>query len=101
MLSLRALCYIVDLQVAGIAMFLFVFGGYMARCTNAIRSLGIIAAVIGLMLTLGNYLVEPARMAGSLSGVFDSSLHAMLLNTNVSAAVAIRLSGLVLIMLGL
>ncbi len=101
MLSLRAASYIVDLQVAGIAMFLFVFGGYMARCTSTIRSLGITAAVIGLTLTLGNYLGEPARMAGSLSGVLDSSLHAMLLNTNVSAAVAIRMCGRVLIMFGL
>ena len=40
-------------------------------------------------------------MAGSLAGVFDASLHAMLLETNVAAAAVVRMSGLVLMALGL
>ena len=100
-LTLRAASFIADLQAAGIAMFLFIFIRYLEHSASAIRTLGIAAAVIGLLLTLGTHLMEPARMAGSLSGVFDKSMHTMLLSTNVSAAVAIRMSGLVLLVLGL
>ncbi len=99
-LCLRAASYIADLQAAGIVMFLVIFSQYIQRSANAIRSLGSSTAVIGLTLTLGNHLMEPARMAGSLSGVFDLSMHAMLLDTTVAAAASVRIAGLVVILLG-
>ena len=84
-LCLRAASFVFDLQAAGIVMFLVIFSPYVERSVSAIRSLGTALAVIGLTLTLGNHLLEPARMAGSLAGVFDASLHAMLLETDVAA----------------
>ena len=98
---LRAASFATDLQAAGVAIFLILFGGSLEKSKSTIRTLGTGAAVAGVFFTLAHYLVEPARMAGAMSGVFDGSLHAMLLSTDVAATGAIRIFGLILIVLGL
>ncbi len=100
-LSLRTVSFVADLQAAGVAMFLVLFGNSLSKSRNAIRALGKSAAAAGLFFTLAQYLFEPARMMGAMSGLFDGSLHAMLLSTDVATSVAIRIFGLILVLLGL
>ena len=89
------------LQAAGVAMFLWLFGRSLARSAGKIRSLGIKAAIAGGVLTLAYHLVQPARMTGSFSGMLDGSLQAMLLTSDAGATTAIRILGLVMLVLGL
>ncbi len=100
-LGLRAASFVADLQAAGIVIFLIIFRPYIERSAVSIRSLGAWMAVAGLILTLGNHLLEPARMVGTFSGVFDPSMHKMLLETNVASAAVLRIGGLVMIWLGM
>jgi len=100
-LSLRSLSFVFDLQAAGIAMFLVLFSGSVNISETSIRKLGLMAAIGGVILTGAHYLVEPARMLGLMPGVFDTSLHMMLLGTNVAVAAVVRIVGLVLLLLGM
>jgi putative copper export protein len=98
---LRAASFIACIQAAGIFVFLFLLGAHIANSTRQIRSLGQYSAIAGLALTLAHYLVEPARMVGSMTGVFDPIMHTMLLDTNIAAAAATRILGLALLTIGL
>ncbi len=100
-IGLRAVSLVAVLQAAGIAMFLWLFGGTLARSAGTIRSLGICTAAAGAFFTLAHHLVQPARMTGSFSGLFDGSLQAMLLSSDAGATNAVRILGLVLLVLGL
>ena len=100
-IGLRAVSFVAVLQAAGVAMFLWLFGGSLARSAGKIRSLGITAAIAGGVLTLAYHLVQPARMTGSFSGMLDGSLQAMLLTSDAGATTAIRILGLVMLVVGL
>ncbi len=100
-IGLRAVSFVAVLQAAGVAMFLWLFGGTLARSAGNIRSLGICAAAAGGFFTVAHHLVQPARMTGSFSGLLDGSLQAMLLNSDAGATSAIRILGLVLLVFGL
>ena len=100
-IGLRAVSFAAVLQAAGVAMFLWLFGASLVRSASTIRSLGVSAAVVGGLLTLAHHLVQPARMTGSFSGMFDGSLQALLLTSDVGATNALRILGLVMLVLGL
>ncbi len=100
-IGLRAISFAAVLQAAGVAMFLWLFGASLVRSASTIRSLGVSAAVVGGLLTLAHHLVQPARMTGSFSGMFDGSLQALLLTSDVGATNALRILGLVMLVLGL
>ncbi len=99
-IGLRAVSLVAVLQAAWVAMFLWLFGGTLARSAGTIRSLGICTAAAGAFFTLAHHLVQPARMTGSFSGLFDGSLQAMLLSSDAGATNAIRILGLVLLVVG-
>ena len=65
----------------------------MPASGDAIGSLGAAAAAMGAVLVIARYLIEPARMIGALSGVFDGSMHGFLLTSNLGLAQLIRLAG--------
>ena len=90
---LRAAAFIALLQAAGAALFLFLFRGRLPATGDTIRGLGAAAAAMGAVLIIARYLIEPARMTGALSGVFDGSLHGFLLTSNLGLAQLIRLAG--------
>ena len=90
---LRAAAFIALLQAAGAALFLFLFRGRLPATGDTIRGLGAGAAAMGAVLIIARYLIEPARMTGALSGVFDGSLHGFLLTSNLGLAQLIRLAG--------
>ena len=93
-LIFRAGSFIAALQAVGVAFFLIVFRSLIRSSLVSIRSVGRYAATVGLLFTLAHYLVEPGRMAGSLSGILDPMMHSLLLDTNVATATATRLLGL-------
>jgi putative copper resistance protein D len=99
--GLRAISFVAVFQAAGIAIFLSLYGGSLVKSAVIIRSLGIGAAVTGCLFTLAQHLVQPVRMTGSLSGIFDGSLQNMLLNSDVGTTSAIRLLGLLILVVGL
>ena len=100
-ISLRAVSFVAVLQAAGVAMFLWLYSGNLSRSAGNIRSLGIGAAVIGGVFTFAYHLVQPARMTGAFSGIFDGSLQAMLLASDAGTTGATRILGLVMLTLGL
>ena len=98
---LRAAVFVTLLQAAGAALFLFLFKGRVVVSGDSIRRLGAIAAALGTALVIARYLIEPARMTGTLSGVLDGSMHRFLLTSNLGLAQLIRLAGAGLVGLAL
>jgi len=93
-LIFRAGSFVSALQAVGVAFFLIVFRSMIRSSLVSIRAVGRYAAIAAFVLTLAHYLVEPGRMAGSLSGILDPMMHSLLLDTNVATATATRLLGL-------
>jgi copper resistance protein D len=93
----RALSFIALFQAAGIAIVIALFGGLFERSSQGIRNVGFVSAVAGIFLVALHYALEAARMAGSLAGVVDWHLQSLVLDSPMSAAAAMRLSGLALI----
>jgi putative copper resistance protein D len=100
-LALRALNFVATLQAAGTALFLWAFKSYLRESAEALRNLTRGAAVVGLLLIVGEYALTPVRMAGSFSAWLDPSLGELLAESNVSAALMVRLVGLALIAISL
>ena len=88
-------------QAAGAALFAAAFGRSLTSSLPSIHRLGQAAALAALVALTGHYLIEPARMAGELAGMFDMSLQRMVLSSSGAAAFALRIVGLALIALGL
>jgi len=99
-IGLRGVAFAATLQAAGIPIFLFLFEKNLDHAARPIRLLAVSSAVIGLFLTIGHTLVEPARLAGELRGIFDGSLQAMLLSSDSGTAAAVRVLGLGLVVGG-
>jgi putative copper resistance protein D len=98
---LRALSFVVLFQAAGVAIFIAIFGRRLESSLGAVRRLGQVAALAGVVLVAGHYVLEAARMTGDLSGMFDSSMQGMVWNSSSRAALIFRGVGLLLIALGL
>ena len=98
---LRALSFVLLFQAAGVAIYLALFGRRLADSRRDILRLGKRAAVAGLLLVAGHYVLEPARMAGEFSGMWDPSLQRMMWHSSSGAALILRLAGLGLIVIGL
>lgn len=95
--TLRALGFVAVLQAGGAALFLAVFGGELDTARSRILRLVRISALAGAVLLAGQYLLEPARMAGALSGVFDPQLQGIALRSRAALVVSMRLAGLLLL----
>jgi len=93
----RALSFIAVLQAAGVPLFLWLFGDELLRSARPIAAAAARTALIGLLATVVYQVVEPARLADSLSGVLDGPLQAALLASSVGTAAAVRLLGLALV----
>jgi copper resistance protein D len=96
--ALRAVSFVLLLQAAGAALFAVAFGRSLR---GSFHRWGRAAALAALVAVVGHYALEPARMAGELSGVFDASLQSMVWSSSSAAAFALRLLGLALIVVGL
>ncbi len=99
--ALRALGFVVVLQAGGAALFLAVFRRDLDASRRGILRLTRIAAPTAAVLLVFQFLLEPARMAGALSGVFDAELQVFALHTRAALVLAVRLAGLLLLALAL
>lgn len=95
--TLRALSFIALFQAAGIALFRVFFSGELTTTRATLRRIGTRSAVVAAILVVGHYALEAARMSGDLAGVMDPALQSLVLHSSTSAALGMRLSGLLLI----
>jgi len=95
--TLRALGFVAVLQAGGAALFLAVFGRDLGAARRGIVRLTRVAAVAGTILLGAQYLLEPARMAGALSGMFDGELQRFALHSRAALVMGLRLAGLLLL----
>lgn len=95
--ALRALGFVAVLQAGGAALFLAVFAEQAEAARPQIQRLVRAAAVAAAALLVAQYLLEPARMSGELSGVFDAQLQAFALQSRAALVLAMRLAGLALV----
>ena len=61
-------------QAAGAALFLLLFGPWLARAGHRIRQLGCYAALAGLLLLAAQQWLQGARMADGYDGLLDPAL---------------------------
>src|SRR6267378_5384012 len=96
--ALRAVSFVLLFQAAGAALFAVAFGRSLQ---GSIRAPGQAAALAAIVAVAGHYVLEPARMAGEVSGVFDASLQSMVWSSSSGTAFVLRIVGLALIVVGL
>lgn len=99
--GLRALSFVAIFQATGIVLFLWIFERHLTITAKPLLKFAVRAAWGGIALTLAHHFLGPARMTGSFSGVFDSSLHTLLLESSAGSAHALRIAGLALLAFGL
>jgi len=99
--AIRALAFITVLQATGAVLFLVLFRERLVESMDTIRAIGARAAAAGVFLIVARYLLEPARMAGSFSGIFDGFLHGILVTSNLGVAQLTRVVGAGLVALTL
>ena len=95
---LRALGLLAMVQAGGAAMFLALFGEGIDAARRPILRLTRIAALAAIVLLVAQYLLEPARMTASLTGVLDAELQRFLLHTRAAEVLALRLAGVALLL---
>ncbi|HEY6923061.1 MAG TPA: CopD family protein, partial [Steroidobacteraceae bacterium] len=98
---LRALSFVLQLQAAGAAFFAAAFGPALTISLSSVRSAARIAATAAFFVAAAHYVLETARMAGDMSGIFDSSLQSMAWNSSTGGAFSVRELGLLLIIAGM
>jgi putative copper resistance protein D len=98
---LGAVSFVLQLQAAGAVFFAAAFGPALTISLASVRSLARGTALAALLAVAGHYLLEPARMAGDMSGVFDSSLQNLAWNSSAGGAFSVQILGLLLIIAGM
>jgi len=99
--TFRALSFIALFQAAGMAIFFALFGRLLTASGVLLRRAALGTAVLALAFVVVQYGLEAARMSGELSGVFDSSMQGLVLQSSTAAAFAWRLAGLAILLAGL
>jgi putative copper export protein len=97
---LRAAAFMLLFQATGAVIFLRLFDRDLTRSRPFIELLARAAAGAAILFVTAHQLLEPARMAGELSGVLDFSLQQMALMSSNGVAFGLRLLGLGLILIG-
>jgi putative copper export protein len=100
-IGLRALSFVAIFGATGAAVFLWLFGRHLEASLEPIRNLARSGAIAAMLLSVSYYVLIPARMAGSFGATFDPSLEALLSESNVGPAHAVRLAGLGLLTVSL
>jgi putative copper resistance protein D len=98
---LRGLGFIAVLQAGGAVLFAALMGHGLGDSRRAVLILARRATLAGAALLVAHYLLEPARMAGSLSGITDAGLQMYVLHSRAPLVLAMRLGGLLLLWLAL
>src|SRR5688572_5648237 len=93
----RGLSFVALFQAVGVAIFVALFGRRLADTSQRVRSLGFVSAIAAIVLVAAHYALEAARMAGTLSGVLDLSMHQIVFESSTRTAWTWRTIGLVAI----
>ncbi len=96
-IGLRAVASAAALLVAGLPIFLVLYGHVPDRSSHRVSSTVFPTALVALALLMLHAFIEPVRLAGAWSGALDTSLHALLLSSDFGTTIAIRALGLILI----
>ena len=94
----RAVIFIVALQAAGAALFRIAFGPLPERVAPRVDRIVVAASLLTILAVLVRSVLEPARMAGGLSGIADSFLWSLFWQSDVALAQGLRLIGAVLLL---
>jgi putative copper resistance protein D len=95
------LSFIAMFQAAGGAVFVALFGTYLPVAGASIRRLLRIVALTASALLLLQFSLEAARLAGEFSGLWDPHMQELAWGSAAGAALRLRLSGLLLVLVGL
>jgi copper resistance protein D len=98
---LRALSFVLLFQAVGVAIFVGLFGRWLATSEVSVRRLGAAAAIAAMLLVAAHYALEAARMSGEMPGMWDPTLQRVAWNSPARAALICRLAGLLLIAVAL
>jgi putative copper export protein len=98
---LRAISFVLQLQAAGAVFFAAAFGPALTLSLASVRSLARGTAIAAVFAVAAHYLLEPARMAGDLAGVLDSTLQSMAWTSSVGGAFSVKELGLLLVIAGM
>lgn len=98
---LRAISFVLELQAAGAVFFAAGFGPALSISLTSIRSLARLTACAALLAVAAQYLLQAARMAGEMSGIFDGSLQDMAWKSSTGGAFSVRELGILLIIAGM
>jgi copper resistance protein D len=91
---LRSASFIALFQAAGTVIFIAMFGRPLSSSLIKIRHLAQVSAIAAIVLLLGHYAVEAARMADDMNGMTDMSLQMMVMHSTASLVLAFRILGL-------
>ena len=94
---LRSASFIALFQAAGMAIFLAMFGRPLGASLASMWRINRLSATAAVVLLIGQYALEAARMADDMSGMVDPSLQMMAMHSASSVVLAMRLLGLVVI----
>jgi putative copper resistance protein D len=95
--ALRMVCFVALFQAAGAAIFIAIFGRSIAHSAVRIQNVGWVASIVAVVSAIVHGSLEAARMAGELTGVFDSSLQRIVLQSTTGTMLILRVAGLLLI----
>jgi copper resistance protein D len=94
---LRSASFIVLFQAAGMALFIAMFGRQLEPSLAPMRRVTKVSAIAAIVLLVGQYALEAARMTDDMSGMVDPSLQMMAMHSASSVVLAVRLLGLLVI----
>jgi putative copper resistance protein D len=94
---LRSASFIALFQAAGMAIFLAMFGRPLKVSLVQMRRIAKLSAIAAVLLLVGHYALEAARMADDMSGAVDPSLQMMVMHSASSVVLVVRLLGLAVI----
>lgn len=97
----RAFAFVLLLQASGVALFGAALGGELSASSAVIRGFGCLSAAGAMLFAIGHHVLEPARMAGDMSGILDPALQNLALQSPMGESFVIRMLGLATLVLGL
>lgn len=98
---LRGLSFVAMAQAVGAVLFLLLFESGLGKSRFRIRRAARSALVWGLVLVPAQFLLEAARMSGSLSGLVNWDLQVFSLSTVVAKVAGVRVVGLIALVVAL
>lgn len=96
----RALAFIAVFQAAGCALYTAICLTRIEQSRTALSTVTFLAALFAIGMVVLHHAAEPARMTASISGIWDSGLQLILLQSDAGTARALRILGLATIAWG-